>query len=404
MMHGSVSSQKPAIQKPSILGWQAILGLGIALALMVRWDGWSLETHDFRDFLNPWYQFIRDHDRFWALKENFFNYNPPYIYLLIVWSYLFPHWGSLAVIKSIALVLDTLGTGMVYRWIAALVPEGGSPQPMAMRGAALFMIAPTIVLNGSYWGQCDMAYTTAVILSLYGFSQNHNRLALATFALALTFKLQAIFTAPVVLILLLQKQVRWRDLWIVPAVYGLSLVPAAIAGRPWDSLLAVYWQQFNTYQELTMNAPSLYQWFPEAPYGITSKIGLGVTGLMTLGLVGAIVRRWQRLNPVQLIQIALGFNLILPWLLPKMHDRYWFCADVLSFILAFAQPQTWPVAVATMGVSTLSYTPYLLGKIFISMKICALVLGFTGFWFWRYLWHNHPPDPRGYLETLEDPS
>jgi len=69
-------------------------------------------------------------------------------------------------------------------------------------------------------------------------------------------------------------------------------------------------------------------------------------------------------------------------LLPKMHDRYWFCADVLSFILAFAQPQTWPVAVVTIAVSTFSYTPYLLGKTFISMKVLSLALGIFSIYLW----------------------
>lgn len=380
-------------------GWK--IALILSLAIILRWHGWSWQTDDFKDFLQPWYQFIQGNDRFWALKHNFFNYNPPYIYLLVLWSYLFPHFSALAVIKSIAIGLDLGGSFWVYRWVASLIPKPSHlaqdyprfPHLAALFAAALFLIAPTIVLNGSYWGQCDMAYTTAAIASLYGFSQGYNRLALATFTLALTFKLQAIFTAPVVLILLLQQQVHWRDLWIVPAVYGLTLVPAAIAGRPWDSLLGVYWQQFNTYQALTMNAPSLYQWFPKAPYQLTVTVGLGVAGLVTLGLVGAIVRRWQRLSPVQLVQIALGFNLIVPLLLPKMHDRYWFCADVLSFILAFAQPQTWPVAVVTIAVSTFSYTPYLLGKTFISMKVLSLALGIFSIYLWRYIFGMTVPVP-----------
>lgn len=369
--------------------WGHFLGLklavGVVLAVVLRLDFWAYESQDFALFLQPWYEFIQENGRFFALQEDFFNYNPSYIYLLVLWSYLFPQFSALTVVKSIGVVLDLVGAYWVLRWVGASGVSGVSGTEGAIdRGgwrwgaiaAVTLLLTPTVVLNGSYWGQCDMGYTVAVLAGLYGLGQGAPRWGLVGLTLGLALKLQAVFTFPVLGVLLLQgKGLRWRDLWVVPVTYGATLVPAAIAGHPWGDLLTVYWRQFNTYDRLTLNAPSLYQWLPQADYGTFTRLGLILAGGATLGLIWQVVRRYDRLSAVQLLQVALGFNLLLPWLLPKMHDRYLFSADILALTLALIRPRFAAVAMATIGISLGSYAPYLLGREVVSLKGLAIVLG-----------------------------
>jgi Gpi18-like mannosyltransferase len=57
--------------------------------------------------------------------------------------------------------------------------------------------------------------------------------------------------------------------------------------------------------------------------------------------------------------MSLISTAITPFLLPKMHDRYFYPADVFSLILAFYTPQFWFVPIAYQMVSGLAYSIFL---------------------------------------------
>ncbi|MCL4529314.1 MAG: hypothetical protein M1282_07865, partial [Chloroflexi bacterium] len=56
--------------------------------------------------------------------------------------------------------------------------------------------------------------------------------------------------------------------------------------------------------------------------------------------------------------VATAFT---PFLLPKMHDRYFYAADIFSIVFAVTTPKMWFLAAAYQVISLLSYTPYLFG-------------------------------------------
>jgi hypothetical protein len=60
-----------------------------------------------------------------------------------------------------------------------------------------------------------------------------------------------------------------------------------------------------------------------------------------------------------LVSAALLSALMPPFLLPGMHERYFFAADVLSVLYAFYDPRRWYVAVLIQFASAFSYYPYL---------------------------------------------
>ena len=69
--------------------WENILivVIGIALTLAVRLSLLAFETGDYNAF-KSWYRFVQEHGGFCALKHNFSDYSPPYLYLLVVGSWL----------------------------------------------------------------------------------------------------------------------------------------------------------------------------------------------------------------------------------------------------------------------------------------------------------------------------
>ena len=48
----------------------------------------------------------------------------------------------------------------------------------------------------------------------------------------------------------------------------------------------------------------------------------------------------------------------MPYLLPRMHDRYFFLADILTVALAFVRPRLWVVAALFQVGSLTSYLAY----------------------------------------------
>jgi len=61
-----------------------------------------------------------------------------------------------------------------------------------------------VIINGAAWGQCDAIYTAFCLGSLYFILADRPAWACILFGLALSFKLQAVFFAPVLLLLFLR--------------------------------------------------------------------------------------------------------------------------------------------------------------------------------------------------------
>jgi Gpi18-like mannosyltransferase len=152
-------------------------------------------------------------------------------------------------------------------------------------------------------------------------------------------------------------------------------LPAWAAGRPIKQLLLVYFEQSNKYKELAKNVPNLYQWIPNEFYNIVVPIGLSLTVIAIFCLAYFVHRSKLKLTQERLIYLATISVFLMPYILPKMHERYFYPADILSIIFAFYFPQYCWVAVSVQLASFFSYlgTP-------IYIKIFSVPLGFT-LWF-----------------------
>ena len=63
----------------------------------------------------------------------------------------------------------------------------------------LALALPTVWLNSAYWGQCDVVFTSLCIGMAYGVLKGKGNLAAVFWALAFSFKLQAIFVLPAII-------------------------------------------------------------------------------------------------------------------------------------------------------------------------------------------------------------
>ena len=220
--------------------------------------------------------------------------------------------------------------------------------------------------------QSDSIYTSFSLGGLYFLLRKQPIWAFLCFGLAISFKLQAIFLFSLLLVLLITKQIHIKYFLIIPGVYLISILPAYLLGRDFIDLLKIYYMQMNKYPWLTLSAPNIFQWIPPTPFDLWRNVGilLALSAVAILSLLVLASRR--KITNAIMLKLALVFVLIVPFLLPQMHERYFYLADVISLIYTFYFPDYFYVVILIQLSSLLSYIPYLIG-ILINLQYVALV-------------------------------
>jgi Gpi18-like mannosyltransferase len=124
-------------------------------------------------------------------------------------------------------------------------------------------------------------------------------------------------------------------------------------------VLTIYLRQADEFQIPSFNAPNWYVFAPQTSYNTILVIGLAVSILALSGWIFVYARKKFQLRPEILLFFSLMSVVLVPFLLPKMHDRYFYPADVFSILLAFYLPALWFVAVACQVISLLAYSIFL---------------------------------------------
>ena len=327
----------------------------IAIAgLPLRYAFQDYSTPDTFKFLLPWYTFARDHG-LGGLNKDFTNYTPFYSYLLILTAQFDGLAKPLLLIKTISFVFEFGSAVLAYR----LVHFATKSETRSTVAFAVSWLAPTVLFNGALWGQADAIWTFFLLLSIYQFCRGQQ--GVLPFAFAVAVKAQGTFLAPFVLGVLFRRKRKWLWLASVPIVYLALALPVVIAGGSLQRVLAVYLNQANTYHSLSMNAANFWVFIPNAYYAVGFAIGLILAGVGGLALAG-IIARSKRNSAEFLLLAACSSLLLMPYLLPKMHDRYFYAFELASISLACINPRYVPVAVIAQVDGVLAYMAF--GRVF----------------------------------------
>jgi len=90
------------------------------------------------------------------------------------------------------------------------------------------------------------------------------------------------------------------------------------------------------------------------------------------------VNRNKITTPAAYASIAFAFALLMPMLLPRMHERYFFMADVLSVVLIFFNKKRWYFAPIIIMSSYMTYVRFLLGREYlIPMEYASIIMVFV---------------------------
>ena len=139
----------------------------------------------------------------------------------------------------------------------------------------------------------------------------------------------------------------------------------------------MHWFRVKNGIGLTLGAPNWYQWvLPDSDTTFLPESGIFLVAMFSLWLVWAMRARRADLSEVPiLIQFALLSVLIPPFFLPGMHERYFFSADILSFVYALYIPKGYLVAILVQCASLLSYAPYLFQLKVLPSWALAIIMG-----------------------------
>lgn len=336
--------------------WAIILGF-IVLAigsLLVRKSLIHFNDPDY-GFFSSWYDFVKIHGLH-SFKYSFSNYNPPYTYFLYICTIL--PISKMAAIKGMMGLFDIFLAISVYYVVRFFRPNNYMP----LIAALATMYLPTVMVTGVMWGQFDNFYVAGMLFSLSSALRGNSKWTWLWFGIAIAIKFQAIFMLPV-LIILVFRRIRWYDAWWGVLAFLILTLPPLLAGRSLGSLLGIYPAQSKLgLGNLTANAPSIYQWFPPDTFPYLYHAGIGVTiAACTFLLIYAL--KYKRFSNRDILLVTSLVLYFVPFLLPEMHERYFFAAGIVSMILAFVYQTRLYVGIAVLiqVVTLFTYSPFIFG-------------------------------------------
>ena len=335
-----------------------VMLLPIGAAMLARALCLDYAGTDYKNFLTGWYAYFRDNGGFGAVAHSVGDYNVPYLYFMAFISYL--SMPDLYAIKLFSLVFDVILAWGCFRLVRVLTGGRRGAAPLIAFAAALLL--PTVVLNGALWGQCDGIYGALCVHAAALLLEGKNKTSVALMALAFSFKLQAIFLLPLWGVLWLAGRVKFRELWVFPLTYLVTIVPALLLGKPLGDVVGIYFNQMGEYSSrLVLNAPSVYQLLPYGTKdpGYFALLGILAAGALVLALLALGFLLRGRLDAERAMAMAVVLCIGVPFLLPYMHERYFFLADVLTLCWACAGWRRLPAAVLAEASSLASYILYL---------------------------------------------
>lgn len=327
-----------------------VVGIGlISAGIAMRLAFLPAHTSDIDDYLLPWLASATARGGGY-LRHPFTNYTAFYEHCLALMT-LLPG-PALVRIKAFSIAFDVL----LASTVASMVPRRRS-----VLAFALTLAMPTIALNSAFLGQSDAIYASFVMLALLACDRRRPISAIIAFSVAIAIKLQALLFAPVLLLMFLEQRQPFRSFLLVPLAYVAFAMPMAFAGRPWTEILGVYGAQFRGIQVLSANAPNAWailQKFIDYRPGL--DFGLPFAVAATGAAIAALWRRRVVANSHGLWSAAAILLVLVPFVTPKMHDRYFYLVDPVLIVLFCHNRRYLAPLLLAQCASLLAYMPFIL--------------------------------------------
>lgn len=345
-----------------------LLVLLFALGAAIRWAGRYFVSEDMTYCLMPWFEKIKAAGGLPALSSQVGDYGILYQTLISLMTYLPIQ--SVVQYKLLSSLFDiplALVAAAIYRDVRlsdkVTTPETRSRVRMqSWLVAAVVWLLPTVMLNSSYWGQCDSLYATCCLATLYLLRRNSFVGAFVMLGLAFACKLQTVFILPIIGVYYLVQK-RFSLFWILLSVVvmWLSGIVAFAYGRNLLAPILIYSGQVGHYQEMYMSFPSLWMLVGNDYWSMRWFAILLTFAVLAVGLWYCLNHKHNILSNERFYAVAAWFMWSMLLFLPSMHDRYAYLLDLLLVLLACWDRRFTKYAVITVLISLYYYGIYLFG-------------------------------------------
>ena len=148
--------------------------------------------------------------------------------------------------------------------------------------------------------------------------------------------------------------------------------PRCCWASPWD-ILGVYLGQAAEYSGyLNLNAPNMYALIPhgaEVNTAPAARLGILAAFALAAAVLAALLVFRRQADDRALLAAAVVLAIGVPFLLPHMHERYFFLADVLALAWTCAFPRSAPCALLVELASLGAYVVVLRGKFTLAVSL-----------------------------------
>jgi len=335
-----------------------ILGISLlTLAVRNEFRGW--ESGDYQQFFLPWSMYLEKTGGFAGIASGPPNCDYPvtYQYILAFLTYL-P--GSyLAKIKVLSVFFDFVSATFIML-IVREVGDYGKKSLVPLLAYAVALLIPTPILNSAAWGQADSIYSAFLVISLFFLIKEKFPLAFIAFSLAFSFKLQAVFFFPVLLLAYFKKRnFSLLHFLIIPGVIFVISLPAIAIGKPLPDIFSVYFGQLTANANTTMDFPNMYFFLPNLYWQFATP-GILLTFALILMLYFVLLKKERNvLTGATLVEVSLLTIMICTYTLPAMHQRYLFTGDLIAVIYLFIRKERAYLPLIIWLISVNGYVKYL---------------------------------------------
>jgi len=313
-----------------------------------------------------------------------FDYNCMFQYVIVLLHYIGGSIPDIYLVKSVPVLFDYVCAVTIFRIVYHITDKNLTK---AMMSYAVMMFLPTVVLNGAAWAQNDSIYTAFVLLSFLHILKGNDNKAFIYMAFAYSFKQQAIFFVPFIVLMWLKNKIKIRYVFWIPVIHVLAMVPAAIAGRSWGDLLGTYGRQVQMFSRLTMNYPSIYTIVSGDLSGAVRKVIISAGTMATVIIMGIlayyIYKKNFNVTGRYMVTLVVFTAEVCCFCLPAMHERYGYLPEVMAVIYGIVTVKRIPVCVALQVITMITYSRYLFGStvltlwpLTIAMLVIIMAVGY----------------------------
>ena len=122
----------------------------------------------------------------------------------------------------------------------------------------------------------------------------------------------------------------------------------------------------------TQNAANFYQWLPSDAGVFWKYVGFALTATVIVAAVVVVLRYRRVMSRASLVVLGAALLVAIPFLLPSMHERYFYLADALLIVGAFYRPRLAPFAVLAQLCSLAAYAPFLWSTTPVPLALAAV--------------------------------